>query len=476
MKKSITISSILLLIIFSTQVFSQNIKETLFKDAEKSMNSALKLKADVLSPTNFESASEYYKEAEEDFKNGGDLNDIKEALTKSIFYSNKAKKVVELAKVTCSGAIKAREDAVSANAEKNATELWKEAEEKFRDACEQLEEGDTEDAEEISKEAEEMYRKAELAAIKAAYLEDTWELLKKADDEDIADKAPKTLKKAKELITKAEKELQENRYDTDVPRTLAQEANYEVKHAFYINEYAKNAEDSDKTIEDMILEAETALNKIAVTLNKKPDFSKGINKVADQLSDAVSALQKERDSLANTLEEAKQKIALLKEQVSGMSKEKSKLAEQMAKIEKIRQQYESIRKLFSDNEALVYKSGNDIIIRLVGLNFPSGKSTIEPKYFGLLAKVQKAIRLVPNSKITIEGHTDSFGSDERNLELSQERAFAVKQYLLANMNLPQDRVESIGYGETKPIANNQTKEGRAKNRRIDLVIHTNPEL
>ncbi len=476
MKNPTTILALILMLIVNSLVLSQDIKDSLFKDAKESLNSALQMKADVLSPTNYETAFEYYKEAEEDFKTGGDLNDIKEALTKAIFHANKAKKVVELAQITCSSAIKAREDAVSANAEKNATELWNDAEEKFRDACEQLEDGDAKDAEEISKEAEELYRKAELEAIKVAYLEDTWELLKKADDEDVADKAPKTLAKAKELITKAEKELQENRYDTDVPRTLAQEANYEVKHAFYINDYIKKAEDTDKTLEDMILEAEEALNKIAVALNTKPDFSQGIDKSAGQLSQMISNLEKERDSLKNNLEEAKQKIALLEEQVSGMSKEKSELAAKMAKIEKLRQQYESIRKLFNDNEALVYKSGNDIIVRLVGLNFPSGKATIEPKYFGLLAKVQKAIKMVPNSKITIEGHTDSFGSDEKNMELSQERAFAVKQYLMANMNLPKERIESIGYGETKPIANNQTKEGRAKNRRIDLIIHTNPEM
>lgn len=105
-----------------------------------------------------------------------------------------------------------------------------------------------------------------------------------------------------------------------------------------------------------------------------------------------------------------------------------------------------------------------------------GKAIIESQNFGLLAKVQKAIKLVPNSKITIEGHTDSFGSDDKNMELSQERANSVKQYLLANMNLSPQGVTAIGYGETKPIANNQTKEGRAKNRRIDLIIHTNSSM
>jgi outer membrane protein OmpA-like peptidoglycan-associated protein len=71
----------------------------------------------------------------------------------------------------------------------------------------------------------------------------------------------------------------------------------------------------------------------------------------------------------------------------------------------------------------------------------------------------------------VEGHTDSYGSDASNLNLSQERADAVKAYLLANMSMDPSRIEAIGYGESKPIANNETAEGRAKNRRIEIVIH-----
>ncbi|MCB0294734.1 MAG: OmpA family protein, partial [Calditrichaeota bacterium] len=98
-----------------------------------------------------------------------------------------------------------------------------------------------------------------------------------------------------------------------------------------------------------------------------------------------------------------------------------------------------------------------------------------PKFFSLLTKVQNAIRTFPESNLTIEGHTDSFGSDSQNLALSEKRAEAVRQYLLANMsNLNPDRVLAVGYGESKPIANNETREGREKNRRIDIVIH--PDL
>jgi len=88
--------------------------------------------------------------------------------------------------------------------------------------------------------------------------------------------------------------------------------------------------------------------------------------------------------------------------------------------------------------------------------------------------VQDAIRVFPQSQIRIEGHTDSHGTDSTNLSLSQERAEAVRQYLLANMNLSAGAVEAIGFGEKAPIANNETADGRAKNRRIDVVIVPQP--
>ncbi|MDX1467588.1 MAG: OmpA family protein, partial [Halomonas sp.] len=64
-----------------------------------------------------------------------------------------------------------------------------------------------------------------------------------------------------------------------------------------------------------------------------------------------------------------------------------------------------------------------------------------------------------------------FGGDELNQKLSQERADAVRQYLLANMSFDPARMDAIGYGETQPVASNETPEGRTRNRRIDVIIH-----
>jgi outer membrane protein OmpA-like peptidoglycan-associated protein len=116
------------------------------------------------------------------------------------------------------------------------------------------------------------------------------------------------------------------------------------------------------------------------------------------------------------------------------------------------------------------REGNNLIIRLVGLSFPVGQAVIETQYFGLMGKVQAVMRMFPEAPVLIEGHTDSTGTDFANMQLSQERASAVREYLVANQAISGARVTAIGYGKTRPIASNDTPSGRAENRRIDVVI------
>jgi outer membrane protein OmpA-like peptidoglycan-associated protein len=73
----------------------------------------------------------------------------------------------------------------------------------------------------------------------------------------------------------------------------------------------------------------------------------------------------------------------------------------------------------------------------------------------------------------IEGHTDSYGGDASNQVLSQQRAESLQYYMVRQMNISRGRVMATGYGETNPVANNETAAGRAKNRRIDIVINPN---
>ena len=140
---------------------------------------------------------------------------------------------------------------------------------------------------------------------------------------------------------------------------------------------------------------------------------------------------------------------------------------------RIKAQFSQVDKMFSRSEARVFREGNSIILRLVGLSFDSGASQIKPGNFNLLAKVEKAIDVFPRSELTIEGHTDSHGGDALNQKLSQERAESVHQYMINAMRIPTYRLIATGYGETRPVSSNETEAGRARNRRIDIVIRPN---
>jgi len=129
-----------------------------------------------------------------------------------------------------------------------------------------------------------------------------------------------------------------------------------------------------------------------------------------------------------------------------------------------------VRSNFTSDEADVLVRGDELIVRMQGLNFPVGSSEIRPANFSLLTKLQRVIREFPDGEIVISGHTDARGNDASNQKLSEERAQAVREYLLANMDVESSRMEAVGYGESEPIATNETESGREKNRRIDVTI------
>ncbi len=106
---------------------------------------------------------------------------------------------------------------------------------------------------------------------------------------------------------------------------------------------------------------------------------------------------------------------------------------------------------------------------LHGINFRSGKSVIYRSSYPILDNVADVMKMNPAYKLKIQGHTDSMGNDDRNMQLSKDRAQAVKDYLVKK-GVAADRLTSTGFGETKPIATNKTSRGRAKNRRVELIV------
>jgi OmpA-OmpF porin, OOP family len=104
------------------------------------------------------------------------------------------------------------------------------------------------------------------------------------------------------------------------------------------------------------------------------------------------------------------------------------------------------------------------------VNFDFNKHTIRKADEAELKKAVEFVKKYPNSKIKIEGHTDSIGTDKYNQKLSEKRAEAVKNYLIEKGAVKKADISTVGYGESKPIADNKTAKGRAENRRAEILI------
>ena len=102
------------------------------------------------------------------------------------------------------------------------------------------------------------------------------------------------------------------------------------------------------------------------------------------------------------------------------------------------------------------------------VNFDTGKSTIRPESATTLDDAAAALKVAGDLRVEVGGHTDNVGTPEANQRLSQERARAVMASLVER-GIKADRLTAKGYGQTSPIADNRTEEGRAKNRRVELV-------
>lgn len=110
-----------------------------------------------------------------------------------------------------------------------------------------------------------------------------------------------------------------------------------------------------------------------------------------------------------------------------------------------------------------------------GLLFDVDKSALKPRSETNLTDLARILNKYPDTNILLEGHTDATGSEEHNLELSRARAQSVANYL-AGQQVNATRFTIMGYGESQPIADNETSEGRAQNRRVEVAIYANDKL
>ncbi len=471
--RQFSLLTILTICLFSKIALAQPaLRAQLFGEADAAMQAAGEVNASILAPTSYQQAADYYRRADQALSRGRSLDDIQADLVEAVRYFKQATERTEIARVGLLSAYQARSDAEEAKASIYAMDLWREAEDTFENAVRRLESGNMNRARSTGADAEALYREAELGAIENNYFSSTRRLIEEAEDDKVDRYAPITLAKATQLLADAEMQLRSNRYDTDLPRSLARESNYEAQHSIYLAGRIRSVDDRDATMEELLLEAEESFTRIAGNLDFVAELDSGFQAPTETILARLRELQADSETLLQRNEQ----VAFLENELASMEARLGDESEQRKIQEQIQQRFEQLAQVFTRDEAQVLRRGDEVIVRM-GLNFDSGASVIRPEYFSLLRKIQAAIDVFPGSEVEVQGHTDSFGADELNLRLSEDRARAVSQYLLANMDdLGATSITPVGLGETVPLANNETPEGRTRNRRIDLLIRPNLDV
>jgi OmpA-OmpF porin, OOP family len=450
----------------------------------------------VLSPGWFSDAEGYYAKAKLGVDEGKEISDILEHTTRAQTALEKARESSQVARTMLPEVIDSRDKAHEAGAAELG-EDFTETEEDFLDLTRAVEDDNIRYTKKHGPKVREAYLALELRAIKADSIDKVRPFITQAEEEKAEKYAPLSLALAQKSIDDTDQFITGNRYAEEAIDQKVKESKFLAQRAISLNQQSQKLEKMKS--EEIALWMEKNLHQITTQLSAQDMRDRATVIQVDTILESISTLQDEKTSLNAALDSQKKAyqdqstryeshVAALNQRINileGATSEDQKvkadlLAEQKAIEQKLaaerefNKKYLEVQTFFRANEAEVYKQRNQLVIRLMAMQFPVGTATISPDNFSLLSKVQRAILTFDGPSVVVEGHTDSTGGDEINQALSKQRAEAVRAYLVANKTIQTDKIDARGYGPTRPLASNTTPEGRAINRRIDVVI--NPSL
>ena len=222
----------------------------------------------------------------------------------------------------------------------------------------------------------------------------------------------------------------------------------------------------------MVLASTASQKGSAAQANKEYQATQG--EVMKQTKENLAQSQKEQADAAAAAATAKQQAQLDSEKraadVAAATAADKLAVEQQARLDADKRAADAQAELAK--VAAVKEEARGLVITLSGsVIFASNKATLLPEAKSRLNQVAETLMSTSkNRKLTVEGHTDSQGSAAFNMELSQRRAESVRSYLISR-GYPAELIEARGIGKDRPIADNATPEGRANNRRVEIIVH-----
>jgi len=453
---------------------------------ENDLRNSRNLQVDILSPNAFAEAEELLSDAKKRLDRGDKQSKILEKIAGAQDQLKRAKEVSQRARKELSQVIKARELARAAGATSYEKE-YAAVEEEFLELTEAIEKDKIERAQKNSPKVSEQYRQLELRAIKEQTLGEARKLIAQAEKEGAKKLAPNTYGEAQKKLLEVDEFITKNPYQKLKIHNMAGEALLQAGRLLQVtrqSETIKTMKPEMVTlwVEEILFETSSKLATVDMRDQPLATQKENILGAIDSLQQDHRFLMDKVKSQQIEMESKNKQIAYLEKQTQKEQAAKKQIAAEREEVEKrlaaerrFNQLFTEVRSYFKPDEAEVYKQGSELVIRLKAISFPVGKEVIMPSNYSLLSKAQRAIRTFGEPSLVIEGHTDSTGSEDRNQHLSQRRAESVRAYLVANGTLPQEKIIAVGYGSKRPLASNKTAEGRAINRRIDVIIRPQAE-
>ncbi len=412
-----------------------------FAKFETDLNAASTQQVNVLSPKNFSKAEDSLKDARKSLENPKNSEKTLDKIAKGRAFLNQANQAAQVSRANLEQVLAARQKAIDANAPRIMSSEFEKADDKLKGVTEDIEKNKMKSSMKMNSALQMDYLNIELESIKRANLDKPRSIVKQAIKDDAKKFAPRSLAIAEKSIQEFDAYITANRHETATIAQKNAETLATANHLVKINNAAKSGDKLSS--EDLALKTESVVSEKQRLINEK----------AAQLANKQ-----------NELVEGEAVTAALLAKNSNLE---SELESEQA----FNKRFEEARALFTKEEAEVYKQGNTLMIRLKGLEFPVAQAVLKGSNFALLAKVQKVIKDFNGGKVVVEGHTDSTGGKAANAKLSEERAKAVKDYLEANSGDESIDISSLGYDYQKPLATNKTAQGRAQNRRVDILIN-----
>ncbi len=425
----------------------------------------------VLSPTWFGKAQASLDTARQRLDGGSGVQKVLETVSQGRAELARARSYAQVTHTAIPKAVEAREAARNAGATSLGGEGYAEAESHFLALSAAVEDDELAWATRKQAEIVKEFRDLELAAIEQNTLGEVRRLIKETSKQGGVEFAPKALARAKSSLADVEQFIEKDRYASEQMSELAAQALFEAKRALQTTQEAKLL--SKQSPEQIAAAQESVLASYAKGLNLADLRDQSFTTQRDTIRTGIDQLTKDRDFLVNRTEKARAQVEELRGQIAQLEGQNATERARSDELESERQfnaLYSEVSNYFDPSEAEVYKQGQSLVVRLRGIQFPVGQHVLMPDDYALLAKVQRAVRAFGEPKVVIEGHTDTTGSADMNDLLSQQRAEAVMEYLVANNTLARERIVAIGKGFAVPLASNVSAEGRALNRRIDVII------